>query len=130
MEDAALAAAGAGGLQAPNAHLPSRAAWRRQDRAPAPTAADAVVGSQMSRRPTGDSGQSGQEDGWGRRRERAHAPTTVAPRSDPAPGRTVPAHPSGVDPQAGRNRAATPRDSGDAGSGRAGPAEAGLGARM
>src|SRR5918911_537184 len=100
MEGAALAQAGAGRLQAPKAHLPSLPAWRRQDRPPAATAADEVLGSALPGRAESDTGQPRQADRRGRWGQAPHAPTTARLGRGPADPTDRAGGAPGLDPQA------------------------------
>src|SRR5262245_3681662 len=77
MEHPALGTHRAAGVQAPKADLSSLAPWRCQDGSLAPATRDDILGSQVPCRPQGDTGQSGQENGWGGWRQVPDAAATA-----------------------------------------------------
>src|SRR5712692_4176940 len=102
MEGRPLAKAGASGLQAATAHLPSFATRQRQGSPQTPETLDAFLVGKVPGRTPGYAGQPGQENGRRRWGGIAHATATAAacPRMLPAP--TRPACPPDVDTQATR----------------------------
>src|SRR5262245_38781457 len=89
MEGTALAEAGADGLQAPKAHLPSLPAGQAEDRPPAATAPDPVRGGTMRGRTEGDAGQPWQANGgrgWGEEPPPAPAARPRGAPADPPDG--------------------------------------------
>src|SRR5712692_376149 len=124
MEGAALAEAGAGGLQAPTAHLPSLPAWQPAGRPPAATAVDPGLGGALRGRAEGDAGEPRQANRRGGRGEKPPAAPTARPRGPPAdpPDRSRGA--PGVDTQARHTRTAAARHPHAPGSGRPDPGAA------
>src|SRR5437588_1566405 len=130
MEGAALAEAGADSLQAPKAHLPSLPAWRPEDRPPAATAGDPVLGGALPGRAESDAGEPRQADRWGG--------WSQAPPARPAPrSRGAPADPpdrargtSSLDSQARQARTTGTGHSHPPGPGRADPGAARPGTGM
>src|ERR1044071_6819075 len=100
MEDAALAHAGAGRLQAPSAHLQRLAAWRYEARPSVATTADEVPGGPVSGRAEGDAEQSWEADRRGGRGQEPHPHPATRPRGGPADPTDRPRGASGLDPQA------------------------------
>src|SRR5216683_582768 len=127
MEGAALAAARAGRLQAPKAHLPSLPAWRPEDRPPAATAVDPGRGGALPSRAEGDAGQPRQADRWDKA---PPAGPAARPGGAPADPPDRPRGAPGVDSQTRHPRTPTARHPHAAGSGRADPGAARPGAGM
>src|SRR5712692_1910030 len=119
MEGAALAAARAGRLQAPKAHLPSLPAWRPEDRPPAATAVDPGRGGALPSRAEGDAGQPRQADRWDRWGKAPPAGPAARPGGAPADPPDRPRGAPGVDSQTRHPRTPTARHPHAAGSGRA-----------
>src|SRR3954466_2154521 len=130
MEGAALAEARADGLQAPKAHLPSLPAWRPEDRPPAATAVDPVLGGALPGRAESDAGQPRQADCWGGWSQ--EPPAAPAPRARGAPA-DPPDRSRGtprLDSQARQARTTGPGHSHAPGSGRPDPGAARPGTGM
>src|SRR5919107_5834783 len=111
MEDRALEAIRAQGLQAPNAHLPSPAAWQYEGSPQTPTPLGALLVGEMSRRPARHPGEPGQAHRRGGRGE--IAPTFPAARTGPGapPSPEGTADPPGLDSEARHRRTTAVGDS-------------------
>jgi hypothetical protein len=130
MEQPALAAPRAAGVQAPEADLPSLPSRRCQDCPPTRTALDDVLGRAMPGGAARHAGQPGQEDrrgGWG---EEPATPPTARLGPLPDGGRQSPTGPAGLDPQTRRSGAAAARHPHHAGPRQPNPGTARLGTGM
>src|SRR5581483_892516 len=104
----AVAEAGAGRLQAPEAHLQSLSAWRHEDRPQTATLVDHVPSRQVPRRQEGHPGQSREEDRWGGWAQEPHASPAPPARARPDRGPQGAAGPPGLDSQTRQGRTAPP----------------------
>src|SRR5215212_11814477 len=109
MEDAALAYAGAGRLQAPKAHLQGLAAWRYEDRPSVATTADEVPGGPLPGRAEGDAGQPREADRQGRWGQEPHPHPATRARGPPADPTDRPRGAPGLDPQTRQARTTSAR---------------------
>src|SRR5713226_3587439 len=130
MEGAALAEAGAGGLQAPKAHLPSLPAWQAEDRPPAATALDPVGGGTLLGSAEGDAGQPRQANGGRRWGEEPSPDPAARPSGAPADPPDGPRRTPGMDSQTRQARATAVGHPHAPGSSRPDPGAARPGARM
>src|SRR6266508_927140 len=93
MADPPVAQAGTGGLQAPNAHLPSDAAWQRPGSQATPTLNGPVARGETPRRASGHQGQPRQTHGrrgWGESADPAATAAPCAHTQAPDQGQTGP----------------------------------------
>src|ERR1700681_95340 len=100
------------GLQAANAHLPSRATWQRQDGPQTPATLAPILVGEMPGRQTGDARQPGQAHCRHRWRGVTHALPTTPPGPTPGLAPKAATGPAGVDTKATRGGTTPARDTG------------------